>query len=152
MEAREYRPEDSVGVKNLILSILEKEYPFDRSAYKDSDINDISGTYNGGGNVFFVIEEGQKIVGALGIKKDTPKSALLRRLFVDEKHRKKGFGTVLLKKGVDFCRANNYSEIIFRATDRMSQAMRLCKKIGFKEKDNLEVSGFHIHQFVLKLR
>jgi len=70
---------------------------------------------------------------------------------VDEKHRKQGLGTILLEKVIDFCRSNNYAEIIFRATDRMSQAMRLCKKMGFKEKDDLEISGFHIHRFTLKL-
>ena len=151
MEAREYKPEDSVGVKNLILSILEKEYPFDRSAYQDSDINDVSGTYTGEGNAFFVVEEDKKIVGTVGVKKDTAQNALLRRLFVDENHRKKGLGTMLLKKGIDFCRSSDYREIIFRATDRMSQAMSLCKKMGFEEKDNLEVGGFHIHRFALKL-
>ena len=92
MEVRQYRPEDSVGVKNLILSILEKEYPFDRSAYQDSDINDISGTYGGEGNAFFVIEKDKKIVGTAGIKMETAESALLRRLFVDEHYRRKGCG------------------------------------------------------------
>jgi len=151
MEARKYKPEDSAGVKSLILSILEKEYPFDRSVYQDSDINDVSGTYQGEGNIFFVIEQDRKIVGTVGIKRDTPQSALLRRLFVGENHRKKGLGTALLKKAIEFCMSNNYAEIIFRATDRMSQAMHLCRKMGFKEKDNLEVSGFHIHRFELKL-
>ena len=151
MRVREYRSEDSLGVKKLILSILEKEYPFDRSAYQDSDINDVSGTYGGEGNAFFVAEKDEKIVGTVGVKKDTSRNALLRRLFVKENYRKGGLGTMLLKKGIDFCRSGNYKEIIFRATDRMPQAMRLCRKMGFKEKDNLEVSGFHIHQFVLKL-
>lgn len=151
MEAREYKYEDSQEVKNLILSILEKEYPFDRSVYRDTDVNDVSGTYGGKGNAFFVIEKDKKIVGTVGIKKDAPQSALLRRLFVDENHRKRGLGTMLLKRAIDFCKSSDYKEIIFRATDRMSQAMRLCKKMGFKEKDDLEVSGFRIHRFVLKL-
>ena len=151
MEAREYKYEDSQEVKNLILSILEREYPFDRSVYQDTDINDVSGTYGGVGDSFFVIEKDKKIVGTVGIKKDTPQSALLRRLFVDENHRKRGLGTMLLKRAIDFCKSNDYKEIIFRATDRMSQAMSLCRKMGFKEKDDLEVSGFHIHRFVLKL-
>ncbi len=150
-EVRQYRPEDSVGVKNLILSILEKEYPFDRSAYQDSDINDISGTYGGEGNVFFVIEKDKKIVGTAGIKRETAESALLRRLFVDENYRRKGFGTALLKKAVAFCGSKEYKEMIFRATDRMREAMKLCKKTGFVEKEDLPVSGFHIHKFVLKL-
>ena len=151
MEARQYKPEDSVGVKNLILSILEKEYPFEGSLYQDSDINDISGTYGGKGNAFFVIEEDKKIVGTVGIKRETAEKALLRRLFVDENYRKRGFGTALLKKAIEFCESKEYKEMIFRATDRMELAMKLCKKTRFVEKENLPVSGFHIHKFVLKL-
>ena len=151
MEVREYKSGDSVGVKNLILSILEREYPFDRSAYRDTDINDISGTYSGKGNTFFVVEMDKKIIGTAGIKKDTSESALLRRVFVDENYRQKGLGTKLIKRTIDFCGKQKYKEIIFRATDRMKQAMNLCKKMGFKEKDDLEVSGFHIHRFTLKL-
>ena len=151
MEARMYKPEDSVAVKDLILSILEKEYPFDRSAYQDSDINDISGTYSGRDNVFFVIEEKDKVIGTIGVKKDAPESALIRRFFVDTNYRKKGLGTMLLEKAVEFCKSKNYKEVCFRATDRMRDAMKLMKKKGFKEKDDLEVSGFHIHRFVLKI-
>ncbi|MFC1576454.1 GNAT family N-acetyltransferase [Candidatus Omnitrophota bacterium] len=151
MEVREYRPSDSEGVKNLILSILEKEYPFDRSAYRDTDISDISGTYSGKGSAFYVAEADNEIMGTVGVKRDAKESALLRRLFVEEKHRKKGLGTMLIDKAIEFCRQESYGEIIFRATDRMSAAMKLCKKKGFKEKDDLEVSGFHIHQFTLKL-
>ena len=151
MKPREYKSEDSVGVKNLILSILEKEYPFDRSAYQDSDVNDISGTYGGKGNAFFVVEKDSKVVGTVGIKKDTDESVLLRRLFVDENYRKQGLGRELLAKAIDFCKAEHYKQIIFRATDRMQSAMNLMKNMGFKEKDDLEVSGFHIHRFALKL-
>ena len=47
MKVKPYVAEDSTGVRDLILSILKKEYPFDQSAYRDTDINDISGTYSG---------------------------------------------------------------------------------------------------------
>lgn len=151
MQVREYKTADSLGVKSLILTILEKEYPFDRSAYQDSDINDISGTYGGKGNCFFVVEKDKKVVGTVGVKKDTPETALVRRLFVDEGCRRKGAGSALLKAAVAFCKSENYKQVIFRATDRMAQAMNLCKKMGFKETDDLEVNGFHIHRFALKL-
>jgi GNAT superfamily N-acetyltransferase len=151
-KVREYRPEDSVEVKGLILSILQKEYPFDQSAYQDSDINDITGTYDGENDAFFVVEKGGKIAGAVGIKKDENQSALVRRLFVDENHRRSGFGTMLLEKAIKFCKAKDYGKMTFRATDRMSSAMKLLKKMGFREDENLEVSGFHIHRFVLRLR
>lgn len=151
MEARNYEPKDSDEVRNLVFSILEKEYPFHRNAYQDTDINDISGTYSGGGNAFFVIDTDGKIAGTVGVKKETAETVLVRRLFVDEAHRRKGYGQALLKKAIDFCKSENYKEAVFRATDRMFQAMSLCKKNGFKETEDLEVSGFHIHKFVLKL-
>ena len=151
MSARVYRANDSVGVKKLILSILAKEYPFDQSAYKDTDINDISGTYSGEDNIFFVVEKNKKIVGAVGVKKEAGNRALLRRLFVDESYRGKGFGTELLKSAVGFCKSKHYKTFVFRATDRMSKAMKLCKKEGFKETEDLEVSGFHIHKLTLDI-
>jgi putative acetyltransferase len=151
MKVRKYEPNDSVGVKNLILTILEKEYPFDRFAYKDTDINDISGTYGGEGNAFFVIDKNGKIVGTVGVKKETDTSALIRRLFVGQRYRRKGCGTDLLKAAIEFCKTQHYREAIFRATDKMAQVMSLCKKMGFSEKENLEVSGFRIHTFTLTL-
>lgn len=151
MAVRGYRTGDSIAVKNLILSIMEKEYPFDRSAYRDTDINDISGIYSGRDSAFFVAESDGRIVGTVGIKKDSNGVALLRRLFVEEKCRKKGLGTLLIRKALEFCRSKKYKEMVFRATDRMKDAMKLCEKHGFSEKENLEVSGFHIHKFILKL-
>ena len=151
METRPYSAKDSLGVKKLILSILQKEYPFDQAAYKDTDIQDISGTYGGKGNAFFVIEKNGEIVGTVGLKQDSGASVLLRRLFVGESSRGKGCGTSLLKTAVDFCKDAKYKKIIFRATDRMASAINLCKKHGFKKEESLEVSGFHIHTFAKTL-
>ena len=152
MEAREYKPEDSVSVKNLILSVLKKEYPFDPSAYQDSDINDVTGTYSGEGNGFFVVEEKGEVAGVIGVKKDGIDSALVRRFFVKEGQRNKGFGTILLSRAIAFCKSGNYGKLVFRATDRMSKAVNILKKLGFTETEDLEVSGFHIHTFVLQLK
>lgn len=148
---RTFRREDAEGVKNLILGILTKEYPFDKSAYSDSDLEKIGETYGGKRETFFVITENDDIVGTVGIKEESGTEALLRRLFVDLKHRGKGYGSKLLGKAIEFCRQHGYKKIYFRCTDRMSQAMRLCTKSGFKETDSLEVSGFKIHKLELGL-
>jgi len=151
MSVRQYKADDSANVKNLILAILEKEYPFDRSAYRDTDINDITGTYSGEKNTFFVAEKDRNIVGTIGVKSETDERALIRRFFVREAERRHGLGAGLLSKAIDFCKEKGYKEITFRTIDRMKDAMKLCKKTGFKETEDLEVSGFHIHRFVLKL-
>ncbi|MCX5686877.1 MAG: GNAT family N-acetyltransferase [Candidatus Omnitrophica bacterium] len=148
---RNFRNEDVNGVKELILGILAKEYPFDKSAYSDSDLDKIVETYGGVRDSFFVIDEGGEVVGTVGVKEESRDEALLRRLFVDLKHRKHGYGTQLLDKAVAFCREMGYKKIYFRCTDRMSDAMRLCLKKGFIETEKLEVSGFKIHKLELGL-
>lgn len=148
---RRFKPQDSKGVKDLILAILTREYPFDRSAYSDSDLDKIAETYSGDKDSFFVVEEKGEIAGTVGIKEDSSEDALLRRLFVDPKHRKKGYGSGLLEAAIKFAREKGYRRIFFRCTDRMSAAMKLCISKGFKEKDSLEVSGFKIHRLELGL-
>lgn len=143
---RSFKSEDQDGVKDLILTVLSKEYPFDKTAYSDSDLLKIGQTYGGQRNAFFVIEEKGKVVGTVGIKEDSPGEALLRRLFVSASCRGHGYGTELLEKAVDFCKSNGYMRIYFRCTDRMNDAMKLCMKKGFKETEKLEVGGFNIHK------
>src|SRR3989338_6764988 len=147
---RRFKREDAKGVRGLILSILTQEYPFDKSAYSDSDLERIDEVYGGEKESFFVIDEDGEIVGTVGVKEETESDALLRRLFVDLKHRRHGHGTQLLKKAIDFCRTSGYRRIFFRCTDRMADAMRLCLKSGFKEAEALDVSGFKIHKLMLE--
>src|SRR3989338_5130267 len=98
---REYRNDDYKKVKELILGILTGEYPFDKSAYSDSDLDKIARTYGGEKDAFFVIDEGGDIAGTVGIKMDSDDSALLRRFFVDVKRRRRGYGSKLIEKAID---------------------------------------------------
>ena len=148
---RIFNKNDAKGAKELILSVLTKEYPFDKNAYSDSDLDRIDEVYGGPKDSFIVIEDDGQIAGTVGVKEDAKDTALLRRLFVDLKHRKKGYGTELLNKAIDFCKEKGYKSVYFRCTDRMSDAMRLCIKKGFKEIESLEVSGFKIHNLELKI-
>jgi len=148
---RSYKKTDAENVKKLILGILAGEYPFDKSAYSDSDLEKIGQTYGGEKDAFFVIDEASQIAGTAGIKMETGDTALLRRLFVDVKRRRHGYGTELIDKAIDFCKRKNYKKICFRCTDRMSDAMKLCVKKGFKETDTLSISGFNIHKLEMEI-
>ena len=151
MEIRKFTALDGQKVKELILSILEQEYPFDRKAYSDTDLENIGGTYGGTRDTFFVITEGGEVIATTGIKEDSKDTALLRRVFVKSSERKKGYGSQLLDEAIKFCREKGYKEIVFRTTSKMTQAIELCKKRGFKEMENLDMGGFFIHKFVLGL-
>jgi len=152
MQVRTFKAQDAEGVKSLILGILAQEYPFDQSAYSDSDINDIAGVYGGKGDTFFVLDDGKgHIIGTAGVKQDAEGSALLRRLFVHKNERKKGYGGQLINKALEFCKRSKYKYVVFRTTGRMKDAIELCKKRGFKQAEELDLGGFTIYKFVLEI-
>ncbi|MDD5681556.1 MAG: GNAT family N-acetyltransferase [Candidatus Omnitrophica bacterium] len=152
MLVRKFSEKDGEGVKNLIVSILTKEYPFDKSIYESSDIADIAKTYGGKRDTFFVIDAEDDVIGTVGVKEDSKDTALLRRLFVKPAVRRKGYGALLLNKAIDHCRKNNYKRIVFRATGRMAQAINLLKKTGFREVEKIDMGGFEIYKFALDLQ
>jgi len=150
-QVRKICKSDCEAVKDLILAVLTKEYPFDKSAYSDSDLYDLCGTYSGPRDSFFVLEENGKIIGTVGVKEDSKDVALLRRLFVDSQHRRKGYGTMLIGEATSFCKEKGYSSVVFRTTNRMTGAIELCQKKGFRKAEELDLEGFQIYKFVLRL-
>ena len=148
---RNFEKKDAKQVRDLIVSILSQEYPIDMAAYSDSDLSKIDATYTGDRNNFFVVESADRIVGTVGVKEDSHTDALLRRLFVDSGCRGQGFGSMLVKEAIEFAKEKKYKRIIFRCTDRMKDAMRLCLSKGFKEKESLAMGGFNIHILMLEL-
>jgi len=149
MGIRKFVEADSQKVKELILSILENEYPFDRKAYSDTDLDNLSATYGGPRDTFFVLEDDSDIIATAGIKEDSRETALLRRVFVRPTERKKGYGSQMMDEAVKFCRESGYKEVVFRTTSKMVQAIELCKKKGFRETEKLDLGGFFIHKFAL---
>ena len=152
MQVRTFEKKDSDSVKELILSILTREYPFDKSVYEEnSDLADIGQTYGGERDGFYVLEAVDKILGTVGIKEDSEDTALIRRLFVDPASRRKGYGGLLLDKAIRHCRNKNFKHIVSRTTGRMAQAINLLKKTNFKEVEKIDLGGFQIYKFVLDL-
>lgn len=151
MQIRTLTKDDQDGARELILSILTKEYPFDRSAYADSDLYDLLGTYNGPRDTFLVLEDGGQIIGTVGIKEESAELALLRRLFVNPTHRRKGYGQKLMNQALSFCKENGYDRIVFRTTSRMVQAIELCRKRGFNKDEEIDLQGFKIYKFVREI-
>ncbi|MBL7071786.1 MAG: GNAT family N-acetyltransferase [Candidatus Omnitrophica bacterium] len=151
MQVRKYESKDNIRVKNLILSILTREYPFDKSVYEDSDLADIGEVYNGKRDGFYVLEAEGKILGTVGVKEDSEDTALIRRLFVDPTCRRKGYGGLLLDKAIRHCRERSFRHIVSRTTGRMAQAINLFKKTRFEEAEKIDLGGFQIYKFTLDL-
>lgn len=151
MPIRKFQEKDTSSVKELVNSILFKEFPLSGKAYQIDDLDSISKAYNGSRDIFYVIEEDNKIIGTAGIKEDTRQAALLRRVYVHPKYRGKGFGSLLMNSAIDFCRKNGYKQIIFRSTNQMQDAINICLRKGFYEEEKLNLGDIQVIKFVLKL-
>jgi N-acetylglutamate synthase-like GNAT family acetyltransferase len=150
MQIRSFKPQDTEGVRSLISSIMNKEYETEQKAYQYGDLDDIVKAYGGLREQFIVCEEDSHIIGTAGIKEDSSNTALLRRLFVHPSHRTRGIGSMLVDQALDFCKMNEYKEVVFRATSKMESAIKLLtQKKDFVEKekclfDNIEVIMLHL--------
>lgn len=144
MQIRKVTKEDVPHVIKLITTILHQEFGKEAKAYPQLDLYTIEHTYGGERDAFFIAEKEGHIVGTAAIKEDDKNTALLRRVFVDPKYRGKGYGKNLINKAIEFCKKHGYRNIYFRGTNRMDTALQLCKKVGFIEKERIDVEDFQI--------
>lgn len=148
---RPSQPTDAPQIVGLVSGILGKEFPGDERAYPAGDLQRIEEHYQGPGSTFLVAEEGRRIVGTVGVKREDSKTAILRRLFVDPGCRGKGVGTLLLKQALEFCRSQGFREVVIRTSANMEQAIRLCSSLGFKEQGRWALGEITLVRFHLKL-
>lgn len=136
----------------LVTSVLAKEFPEDQSAYATNDLERLTETYQGPANVFFIAEEGNQIIGTCGVKADGEKTAILRRLFVDPHYRGRGIGFKLLQESLGFCRRQGFEEVVIRTSNRMEQAVRLCRLLGFSENGSWTFGDVTLSLYRLRLQ
>jgi len=149
MSIRKFERKDSEAVNSLILSILTNEYPFDKKAYFGSDLDHIAETYAGKRDTFLVLDIDAGVRGTIGVKEESQESALIRRFYVATDFRKKGHGVKLMSEALNFCKEKGYKHAVFQGTSRMIQAIELCKKMKFIERERIDMGGFFIYKFVL---
>ena len=152
MTIRRFSDEDQSNVTELINSIMNTEFGDSQAAYPSEDIQDIPKTYGGLGEAFFVAINGDKIVGTIAVKKEDPRIAIMRRLFVAPSHRKQQLGLQLIQRALQFCDEVGYREIVFRTTSKMVGAIKICQKCGFVQRAKLQMGSVELLKFSLSLR
>ncbi len=149
MQIRPIQSKDQKKVKELISGILSKEFEFGHKAYPYGDLDSLEKVYGGKREQFFVIEDKGAIAGTVGIKEESKKTAIIRRLFVSSSSRKMGYGGLLLDRALDFCKEQGYHEAVFHCATTMNSAIKLCKSRGFKEHDKIISGGIDIIKFIV---
>lgn len=82
---------------------------------------------------FFVVREGDAVVGSVGVERLDDGRAELHRLYLDSRLRGRGTGRALVETALDWCRAKKIARMILWSDTRFDQAHRLYERMGFRQ-------------------
>ena len=148
-EIRSFRPADEAACRRLFHEGLIGG----SIAPNDSglDIDDIELAYvRPAGNTFFVAAADDAVVGMIGVMHSDGVGEI-RRLRVAESHRRRGIGSKLLEKALEFCREQNYLKVALDTFVERDGAVRLFEKFKFRHGKSRAYSGKELMVFYLDL-
>jgi GNAT superfamily N-acetyltransferase len=80
---------------------------------------------------FFVVRDGARVVGSVGVDRLDDDTAELHRLYLDADLRGRGLGRVLVERVLMWCRQESISRLILWSDTRFEVAHRLYERMGF---------------------
>jgi len=116
-------------VRQFVLGVLEGEgFVYDQA--KDSDLDDICGYYIDNGGMFYIGTINGVVVGTGAVRRINSKKCEIKRIYVKQEFRGRGFGEKLFLKALEFARIHYY--MVTLKTDRtLIEAINLYQKHGF---------------------
>ena len=129
MKIEVFTPERASEVRQFVLDVLEGE-GFGYDPVKDSDLEDILGYYIDNGGVFYIGTIDDVVVGTGAIRRINSKKCEIKRIYVKQEFRGRGFGEELFLNALEFARTNYH--VVTLKTDRtLIGAINMYQKHGF---------------------
>jgi GNAT superfamily N-acetyltransferase len=89
---------------------------------------------------FFVVREGERIVGSVGVDRvGGGVTAELHRLYLDPAMRGRGLGEALVNTILDWCRTHGVARLVLWSDTRFTHAHRLYLRTGFRQTGEREL-------------
>jgi putative acetyltransferase len=82
---------------------------------------------------FFVVREGRRVVGSVGVDRVEADAAELHRLYLDAGMRGRGLGDALVETVLGWCRDNGIVRLLLWSDTRFVHAHRLYLRHGFRQ-------------------
>ena len=122
--------QDRAGeVRQFVLGVLEGE-GFGYDPAKDSDLEDICGYYIDKGGMFYIGSIDGVVVGTGAVRRINSIKCEIKRIYVKQEFRGRGFGEELFLKALGFARI--YYHVVTLKTDRtLVEAINMYQKHGF---------------------
>lgn len=118
------------------------------------DIDDIPQAYLADrASHFWVAEVGEKIVGMIGVARESANTAEIRRLRVDKAWQDKPIAAKLIERALKHCRQHNYLKVVLDTRFEPSAAVDLFERLGFQHTgtDSRHATGHEPLEFYLDL-
>lgn len=136
---RKIVPDDNRQIECVIRSCFyEFNIPLIGTAFEDSNIKNMYEAYNNDNEVYFVVCQGDEVLGGAGIKplKDTNGTICeLNKMYFSPKVRGKGFGKQLFQKCLDAAREIGYKQCYLESGSQLKTAIHIYESFGFKHLD-----------------
>jgi putative acetyltransferase len=124
-----FTSEQACDVRQFVLDVLKGE-GFGYDPEKDSDLEDIYGYYIDNGGVFYLGIIDDVTVGTGAVRRINSKKCEIKRIYVKQEFRGRGFGEKLFLKALEF--AGTHYQVVTLKTDRtLIEAIDLYQKHGF---------------------
>ena len=109
------------------------------TVYSDPVIDRLSVAFNRDRSVYYVLELNGEVVGGAGIQPLKEADATiceLQKMYLRKDARGKGFGRMLLKKCLEFAKANGFKTCYLESLPELKDALKLYERAGFGYNDN----------------
>jgi RimJ/RimL family protein N-acetyltransferase len=80
---------------------------------------------------FWVVRDGGRVVGSVGVERQNDRTAELHRLYLDAALRGRGTGRALAETVIAWCRAGGIERLVLWSDTRFDRAHRLYERMGF---------------------
>ncbi|HIE31801.1 MAG TPA: amidohydrolase [Methanosarcinales archaeon] len=128
----------TAAVKELVLGVLREE-GFEYDPAKDFDLDDIEKYYLQNRGIFYTGVLDGEIIGTSAVRRIDDEKCEIKRIYVRNDFRGKGFGRALFTWALKFAE-ENYSTVILKTDVRMGNAINMYRRNGFsvvKEEDEV---------------
>ena len=130
---RVYQQGDEGAIMRLVGDVLVRYGLKTDAAATDKDILNIGESYTRNGGVFKVLECDGRIVGSYGLYRISPTVCELRKMYLYEEFRGKGFGKMMMEDAFIEAKGLGFSQMILETNSCLKEALELYKKYGFEE-------------------
>jgi putative acetyltransferase len=101
----------------------------------DSDLRDIEGHYARRGGAFFVLTDGDEIIGTVALARLGDSTVELCRMYLSPDYRRQGLGRRMMNEAMKEAERRGFSEVHLETASVLVEAIALYRSVGFMPVD-----------------